>query len=231
MNVEELSTNAWRHLNNAQPREAAACFQHIPAAKRNPSDTMGFGLSLMASGDYDRANAYFSSLNEEKPKFSAKFYEMAGVSEWCLGEHAAAVQDWKSMTTCGYGDGANHVSAGLLIYFAAFRQPGLVTLTHADEFLKKRLAKRAAGNWPGPVARFLVREISESELEEIWQSERYRIFTRIEVDFYIGVRRAVDGDPSAYRENLAKWASHLVDDSIIYHPEFYLSKCELSRGL
>jgi hypothetical protein len=200
----------------------------------------GLGLAYLWTGDYSAAWKHFNAENEKQPKYSASYYAMAGVAKWCLGEHQEAVTQWTNGRNCTYTDAAGGVGLPLLLYTAAVLDSGAFALIEAEKLLSQCVNRSRAKNWPGPVAKYILRQIDESALQQssLGVNMLDRVDRQWRADFYRGVLERAAGNMSRFTDSMRKATATSprdaragIDEFLgrIWHPEFFIARDELDR--
>jgi hypothetical protein len=152
-----------------------------------------------------------------------------GVAFWLLGQRAKAVATWKSAVNTTYTDAAGGVEVHLLLFYAGVRSADELLRKQAERSLRKLVKRPAAGNWPGPIAHFLLGNLGEDQLNEKMSAQPLVRAKQIcQAMFYIGVVRFSEGDGAAFLNCMKTSVSQ--GPICRMNQEFYLARWELDCG-
>jgi hypothetical protein len=155
------------------------------------------------------------------------YFIFRGVSDWVGGRQEAAITAWQSGSDPQYTDAAGGVGIPLLLFFASIKRSDRPLRRSAESALRKVCKRRAICNWPGPIARFVLGKLDETELLSAMTDEPIlRARQSCKAEFYIGVLRMANHDQDGYAEYLARSCSH--DPVSMLEAEFFLADAELS---
>jgi hypothetical protein len=130
------------------------------------SEAMTLGVALLWLGRYAEAWEHFHSVIKTSPRVGDNDYGMAGVAKWCLGKPDEAVSEWSDGLRAKYARASGlGIRMPLLIFFAAIRQPKVFDRKLAEKLLQGKIADIRIRNWPGPIARLVLDQVSEAEFE------------------------------------------------------------------
>ena len=91
---------------------------------------------------------------------------MAGAAAWCLGNEDLAVKYWRKGATPAFAVAGANTRTALLLFAASILTPDGSSAERADNLLRKKVNHWRVRNWPGPIAQYIVGEISEEEVRE-----------------------------------------------------------------
>lgn len=141
--------------------------QQAYAEDPSPSHTREFGIALVWLGKYAEAWTHFRSVIETSKTAGDGDYGMAGVAKWCLNKPDEAVSEWRAGLKAKYARASGlNVIMPLLLFFAAIRQPKVFDRKLAEKLLREATADIRIRNWPGPIARLVLDQISEAEFQD-----------------------------------------------------------------
>jgi tetratricopeptide (TPR) repeat protein len=130
------------------------------------SAAMTLGVALLWLGRYAEAWEHFNSVIETAPRVGDSYYGMAGVAKWCLGRPDEAVSEWRAGLKAKYARASGlGVRMPLLLFFAAIREPRVFDRRLAEKLLSETTKDIRIGNWPAPIARLVLDQISEAEFD------------------------------------------------------------------
>jgi hypothetical protein len=152
------------------------------------SSIMELGVAYLWICEYDTAWELFSKSIEEYPKSISDFYGMAGIAKWCLNDVWASIHHWIDGLGSQFADtNGLGMHLPLLLFVASVMHPGSHDTYSAVNLLRQKTKDRRVGDWPGPIAQWVLGEIGDPELraqcvdEDIvemhdkeWLSEFYR---------------------------------------------------------
>ena len=134
--MENLSP--WRLSRQGHTDEGLRQIRVAYAEKQSLPNVLQLGLAYLWLEDFRAAWEHFDSLNRQKPKFAAVFYQLAGTAKWCLDQHGDAVAQWRLGCKCGYTDAAGGVESPLLLFAASVIDPASCPHHEPAELLDKR---------------------------------------------------------------------------------------------
>jgi hypothetical protein len=203
--------SAWEQLKSGLYSEAVTGFSE---ELRNSPSTPTFnnrGMAYLHLGDYDAAMADFRSADALS---SAALHtvcdgDMCGVALWMAGREGEAVATWLAGVeaalagTVRYGDAAGGVTIGNLLLFAGVRLDDKYAIASATRLLRKRFRTKQSAAWPGPVSRYLLDLVSESDmLAAVSHVPILRERQLCQARFYVGVHAFSVGDRAAYFQTM-----------------------------
>jgi hypothetical protein len=157
---------------------------------------------------------------------------MVGVALWMAGEHQQAASAWARGTeatlasTVRYADAAGGVGIGNLLWFAAVRLHDSAHRSLATKLLRKKLRTKQSKAWPGPISRFLLGAIDESQLRgAVSRVPILRERESCQAEFYIGAS-AFDSNREFYYATMR--ASAAFGSVAKLGAEYYLAAYEAS---
>ncbi len=190
-------------------------------------------VAYLASGQYDLAIRDFETADRLEPlKCGADRQWLAGV-HWVAGRHDTAQQIWRMLVTelergaITYTDAAGGVEHGCNLWFAGVStgDDGCVALARSS--MRRLLFRSRAKNWPGPIAAFLLDQISEPEmLSYVSDVDGLRQRELCQALFYSAIlQRTLDND-AGFRERITR---ALSDRRAIMEMEYFLAQAETGR--
>lgn len=148
-----------------------------------------------------------------------------GVSQWLLGHFDSAVATWRDGAATKFTDAAGGVEVPLLLFFASVKtSQDSLRIQSLDE-LRKLCKSSASANWPGPIAGYVLGDLSEEKLESsMSQHPLLRAKQACQSAFYIGVRRLLEQDEAGFRQAMVACTNH--GPVTMQKQEYYLGKAE-----
>lgn len=157
-----------------------------------------------------------------------------GVVLWLKGNELEATEVWHCLVQdhlagkIVYTDMAGGVGSGALLWFAACFEQFRYYQKEAEELLKKKSKLKRNKHWPGPVAQYLLGNISEEDLKlTACESNNLKERRLCQAYFYIGAKALLNGDKKSFLKAMA--------DSVAIGPpnyienEYYLARYESAR--
>lgn len=89
---------------------------------------------------------------------------ISGIASWLLNDKTIAIKMWQDAEQCIYFDAAGGVDIQAYLYFASIKLNNGDLKKRSIDRLRKLLLEKQAADWPGPLAHYLLDEISEAEL-------------------------------------------------------------------
>jgi len=137
------------------------------AQQPNPSHGMQLGIALLWLRKYAEAQEHFLSTIETSSVCGDSDFGKAGVAMWCCGKPGDAVSQWRAGLKAKYARASGlGVRMPLLLFFAAVRQPSSFDRELAGKILQETILDRRIKNWPGPLARLALGQISDTECDQ-----------------------------------------------------------------
>jgi hypothetical protein len=227
---------AWTFLRTQNVEEGLRIMQQAFPTKLSPSQIMELGVAYMWAERYPAAKNHFQRAIKQCHGTVSSFYGMAGAAMWCLGEFDEAVETWRLGLIAEFADTAGlGVHLPLLLWFASRVKRTSFEETEAIRLIRGKCDDSRIEVWPGPIARFIVREIDERELRN-----HSRCDSQSETqdrnwlcDFYIAILLEENMGSAAFQNALLKisdttgpeWSDQDVFLSRMWSEEFFLARC------
>lgn len=160
-------TSTWAKLRAGEKQQDSGLKQLQLAYQQQPypSEAMELGVALLWLRKYDLAASHFGSIIANNPKCGDNDYGMAGVANWCLGKPTEAVKLWKAGLKAKYARASGlGICMPLLLFLASKLQPEAMDEGIAKKLITDKTADIRIKNWPGPIAKWLIGQITEDEL-------------------------------------------------------------------
>lgn len=211
------------------------------AYKRNPygSESMQLGVALLWLGRYTEAWHHFEEIIRGGVRIGDNSYGMAGVSKWCLDRPDEAVLQWRAGLRAKYARASGlNITLPMLLFFAVIQRPDCFGRKSAEEIIRVKTGDPRIHNWPGPIAKLIVDQLSERQLYELCASTNQReTANRIWLSqFYLTLKRSKEIDLSTFEQmrKLAdtenpEWQDQDIFLSRIWSEEFFLARHEGRR--
>src|SRR6266478_4273177 len=132
---------------------------------------------------YAEAWKHFRSIIETDPRVGDNDYGMAGVAKWCLGEPQEAVSQWRAGLKAEYARSGVTVRMGLLLYFVSVVRPEVFDQDEAKRLLLEKADDPRIRDWPGPIAKLILRQISEVSFKKAVKAK-----TQVKRAYVFGLR-------------------------------------------
>ena len=180
---------------------------------------------------------HFAKVNREYTHSFSAFYAMAGAAKWCLKSPQEAVTCWIDGLDCQFADAAGGVSLPLLLLFGSVVHPDLYSQDEAKRLLSLRADDRRIGNWPGPIAEFVLGRIDQELLRSKcngYNDSDTKVRNWL-ADFYVAAAGRSRGDESTFSKAMSDTALISDDDfdptkihflAKLWHTEFFLARHE-----
>lgn len=198
----------------------------------------GRGHAYLHLNELDKALADFKMAAKLREKINLGpndgHLKMIGVALWLQGNEEEAVDMWHKLVQdhlagkIVYSDMAGGVESGALLWFAACFEQFRHYQKVAERLLKKKNKLKRNKYWPGPVAQYLLGNISEEDLKlAANKSNNLKERQLCQAYFYIGAKALLNGDKKSL---LKAMADSVATGSPNYmENEYYLARYELSR--
>jgi hypothetical protein len=233
-------------------RYAEAIREYRKLLERNPDDWAavgGLSTCLMAAGGYAEALPLLDRLDEHEraslPGHPGRKRNIA-CSYWCLDQWPAAMKLMRGLVegildgSIEFGDLAGGVQQGLLLHYMGVTAKDSEAVAFSIAYLQRLSKKSSIDYWPGPLARYVLGEISfEAVLAAL--AKRLKVGNPFEAAltdvlarrwvcvalFHDGLRHRVAGQEELcmgrMRECVGFTNSYL-------EPEWYLARYEVERA-
>lgn len=207
---------------------------------QNGSNTMSLGISYLWLYQYQLAWEHFRRAILTRGAKGDAYFGMAGVAMWCLGRPSEAVAEWRAGLKANYSrSGGLNIRIPLLLYFASVVKPEVFEHTSARELMLKKTGDRRMKNWPGPMARWLLGQITEED----FQSQCNGTDAANVLDhqwlasFYRSALRSEPSKTSEFKESMwrltdmsgPEWLDQDYFLSRVWSEEFFLARYEAKR--
>ena len=160
--------SVWTLLRGGETEQQAGLLQRQRAFTENPngSNTMSLGIAYLWLHEYQSAWSHFRNALETRGAKGDVYFGMAGVAMWCLDRPSDAVAEWRAGVKANYARGGGlNITMPLLLFFASIIKPEVFEIRSAKELMVKKTNDTRIENWPGPIASWLLRQITEEEFQ------------------------------------------------------------------
>jgi hypothetical protein len=155
----------WEQLKKGEAKEGIKQFEANYETEPSASSIMELGVAYMWIRQYAAAWELFSKSIEEYPKSISDFYGMAGTAKWCLNDVSASIHHWIDGLGSQFADtNGLGMHLPLLLFVASVMHPGSHDTYSAEKLLRQKTKDRRVGDWPGPIAQWVLGEIGDPEL-------------------------------------------------------------------
>jgi hypothetical protein len=178
--------------------------------RRDPfkGSSNNIGICYLCLNDGEAAKSTFDeSIAQYGPDRGT--HALAGIARWILGKRDEAIQVWLAGLDCDYRDAAGGMELPLLLFYAAALQPEDFAMRRAKKLVKEALKSSWASNWPGPLGRFVLREIYEKQVTDEARFDQPLVEHQQmnQVEFYAGVLAHLDGHEKEFKRRTQRCAS------------------------
>jgi lipoprotein NlpI len=206
--------------------------------KPDASQTMRLGVAYLWVESYEAAWAHFKHAIDTYPRTMSSFYGMAGVAKWCLDEPDEAINQWRAGLVAQYTDTAGlGLKLPLLLFFVSVVKPEQASRAEVMKLLEERAGDARAKYWPGPLVKFILGQIDESETRAQCngRSESETSGHLWLADFYQGIRELEHGKVAKYQESmkriidmsLQEWLDEKFFLGRMWSEEYFLARHEM----
>jgi tetratricopeptide (TPR) repeat protein len=201
-----------------------------PPSRKTTHEYTNRAYAYLCLRDYTAAAHDFATVMAFDPDVDAG-YVGYGVCQWCQKQPEEAIAYWKKALDAAYTDAAGGVEVVATLLYAGLR-------THQPAMQKRALqllrqldrTKRAAMNWPGPIAGLLLGQISWDELHDALLAlpmspllvERYLC----QAHFHRAVRSLLDDEAQVFEQEM-RACSHSWNGYLAF--EYYLATWEVDQ--
>jgi tetratricopeptide (TPR) repeat protein len=236
--------NPWTLLRAGEEEQEKGLreIQRAYILERSPSKIKELGVAYLWLYQYQQALEHFHKAIKEFHSTLSSFYGMAGVAKWCLGEPSEAISQWRAGLRAQYADTSGlGVKMRLLLFFVSVVRSDLLDNGSVRKLLQEVTADRRLRYWPGPIAQYILGEITADEFQAFCKSTSPRQPTNERdtrnrqwlAEFYRTLKLGLSTQ-SMFKESMrklsdtdqpARWdESTLVDR--IWHEEYFLARHE-----
>lgn len=230
-----MRINPWSLLRSGERNQAIEQLQKEFRTKPDASHAMELGVAYLWLKDYDAAWHHFHQVRQTHARSHARFYGMAGVAKWCLGEQTEAIGEWRAGLKSQYADGAGGVTLPLLLFVATIVNSDLFERSEAERLLTLRAEDPRVRNWPGPIAEFVLGRIDEESLQNrcMVRDESDSLLRLWLMEFYVGVLALDRGDQAKFQAMIRRTGTAVDDDfdslkkhflAKLWHEEFFIAR-------
>ena len=242
--------DAWDLVHEHRYAEALALYDE--EAREKPEDYLVLAnraTVLLCMGKLDVALNNFALANElqytASKRTASPFSEDIATIQWLRGESATAVQTLRNKIdglrhgSLKFSDMAGGISTGLLLWFMGERTADANCVEYAKAFVQAALRRPKGLCWPGPIARYLMDEITFSavlrvaggcsNLEDVARKAMTDLLVRRQYCqslFYKALRMQMEGDKAGYDQWMI--ACSKMENPIIER-EWYLARGECEK--
>lgn len=168
LDVMSQGKSAWEYLRSGEGEQAIGLFEKAYVSEPDAGNIIRLGIGYLWTKDYQAAYRHFRDAINTYGSPADIFHGMAGVAKWCVDEPDAAVDLWRAGFSAPYAIGASIVRLPLLLFASSILKPAVVSRKEAKEILRERIENPLIENFPGPLAKFVLNELKESDLEPLW---------------------------------------------------------------
>src|SRR5882757_7143914 len=233
-------------------RYAEAIREYRKLLERNPDDWAaidGLSTCLMAVGAYAEALPLLNRLDEHRletlPGSPGSKRDLA-CSYWCLDQWPTAMKLMRGLVegildrSIEFGDLAGGVQQGLLLHYMGVTAKDSEAVAFSLAYLRRLSKKSSIDYWPGPLARYMLEEISFVEVLAAL-SKRLKVSDPLEAAltdilarrwvcvalFHDGLRHRVAGQEELC---MGRMQECLELENPFIEPEWYLARYEVERA-
>lgn len=218
--------------------EAIAIYSRRIEKNLSSSNLDARGFAYLYQNQLDKALADFEMAEKVSKQVNLGptdgYLQDVGIALWLKGKEQEAADVWHGLVQdhlagkIEYSDRAGGVESGNLLWFAACFEKFRHYQKPAEKLLKKKCKLKRIKYWPGPVAQYLLGNISEENLKVAARESGSRAERHLcQASFYIGAKALLNGDKRRFREAMAEVTSGELS---FIEKEYYLARHELSRN-
>jgi len=226
----------WNLIASGHYEQAVRAFTSRLRRDKSLGNYRNRAVAYLNLGDYDKALADLRAADTMQVTPGDSCLQSIGVAQWLAGRESEAASTWRDLVRAfeqrkiHYTDAAGGVKSPCLLWFAAVRLGQDELLEAARRLLNEKVSPRNGRieNWPGPIAKFLLGQITEAQLRSEVEPQIPVLHERelCQAEFYIGVRRLQLGDHAGAKRafrTAARLAAAKVEN------EYYLALHESKK--
>ncbi len=238
-----MAYTAWLMFKADQGHEEQllrSCEEQYSADPVDGFRQVNLGTAYLWLRRYERAAEHYEAILKVAPAAGDDIFGMAGVAKWCLGEKKEAVALWNRGRRAKYSRGGLTVAMPLLMLFASILDPESYDKAAAENLLREVVKNPLIRYWPGPIARMIVGEISETELSKElrgyneadsrgreWDLKFYRSLLDIGESRSLRFKHAMREPTDLQRP---EWQDERYFSKRVRHEELFLARHEVETG-
>lgn len=185
--------------------------------------------ALLHLKQYDEVISLTEFLIKERNGESDTDFIFCGIAYWLTKNYYKAIQIWQSAEDCKYTDAAGGVELQVILYFAGVKSNDKKLIGKSSKKLARLLKGKQAANWPAPLGRFMLNELTQIELQNnISQTPVLRERQLCQADFVKAIKELEKGNEIGYRNELQNCISY--GSSSYLEQLYYLAKGEIERN-
>lgn len=246
--MEAGERDPWEYIASFRYEDAIRAYQ----SRSSQDDWPNLSIALLCVGRLSEALSGFERARQLRNVEHARhglthpqlpFNDFIGGIHWMLGHRQSATDAFKAAAdgllkgTIEYTDASGGVSQGLLLWYCSKAEGVADEIEYSTRYLANRAQKKRASNWPGPIAMYLLGQMSEKALlvNEFYSDNHSEIETSVASDllkrrhyinalFYIACKMSHEGDGAKSRELMQRCA--LLENPHV-EIEWYLARQEV----
>ena len=232
------SPDHWKLLRSSDEskvRRGLGLVEKAHAQQPDPSHIMELGVAYLWVRHYGSAWEHFDLAIKEDRAGTDCYYGMAGASKWCVGEFDEAVRLWAAGTKAAFQDTAGlGITLPLLLFFASVKEPATFERQAAEKLLMGKTTDSRIRIWPGPIASWMLGQISEVEFRgrRDGEDEAGILDRRWLAEFYAGVLQHGEGKFCEFSKTMQKlgdtsqpeWSDDTFFLARMWSEEFFLAR-------
>jgi tetratricopeptide (TPR) repeat protein len=219
--------------------EAIAVYTNL--INTDKSNYFSRAIVYLQKGEYDKAlediKLAEEDRNSQNPDRTDIYLKTYGIVLWINKQEKEAAEIWYQLikdVQAGKIKYSTDLTGGLvngyLLWFAGCRNESLAEyIEKTKSFLFKKSKKRSIEYWSGPIAQYILGNISESDLLDAAETESDILTSRqlCQAHFYIAINYYLNGDKENYVRELQACVENGKKTMLEY--EIYLAQYELAR--
>lgn len=201
------------------------------------SESMQLGVAYLWTHRFEVAYEHFQEEIRANRIKGDHLYGMAGVAKWCLDEPDEAIAQWRAGLKAPYTRDGHGVIMPLLLYFGSVLNPAVFEINLAKRLLLDKTRDSRVKHWPGPIAQFILGQITDSELSDqsggnsdsetrglLWEASFYKAVLTYQND---GKFSQFKGEMSNLTDmSQPDWINEDFFLSAVWREEFFLARYE-----
>lgn len=216
----------WGLIQNGQFDEACKLADFEFEQTKNIFPLRNKIYALMHLKRYDEVILLTEFLIKERNGETDTDFIFCGIAYWLKNNRKKAIEIWQSAVNCKYTDAAGGIELQIIIYFSGVKCDNIKLIKESTKKIEKLLKSKKASNWPSPIGKYIINEISIDFLFScLSHSPIIRVRQLCQMYFVKAIKELEVGNESAFINELNNCIS--LGPSSYLEQFYYLAKGEI----